>query len=269
MPKVTGKTSGNGDGAGKGSNDPRRPRLTNRGGAGLYGKLTEEDKGRLVKDKETNEARLVRATAKHRIAPGLQHLAVKVADLVPDPNNARLHPERNLEAIKHSLTVYGQVKPLVVRKGGNVVVAGNGTLEAAKLLGWDELAVVHVEMNDAEAAGYGLADNRTAELAKWNFEVVAQLDRLLQEDGHPTIGWTMDELEVLRAADWTPPPVDDETDFGEGKDGKPLLLSLTPDQRELLDKATMLLAARDGDISVDDGQALETICREWVEAQEG
>jgi len=70
----------------------------------------------------------------HHIAEQLQPLAVRVSDLTLDPANARRHPTRNLEAIKASLRFYGQRKPLVVRREGLVVEAGNGTLEAAKLL---------------------------------------------------------------------------------------------------------------------------------------
>jgi ParB family chromosome partitioning protein len=116
--------------------------------------------------------------------------------------NARLHPERNLEAVKKSLVAYGQVKPVVVRKQTKVVVAGNGTLRAAKALGWTHIAAVIIDMTDVEAAGYGLADNRTAELAKWDFEVVSRIDKLLQEHGHSAEGWTDDELEYLRKTQW-------------------------------------------------------------------
>ena len=129
---------------------------------------------------------------------------VGVDALTPDPLNARLHGDRNLDAIAESLMAYGQVKPVVVRKGTMVVVAGNGTLAAAKMLGWRRLAANVVEMTDAEAMGYGLADNRTAELAEWDFEVVARLDALIQESQSPTIGWTSEEIAAL-AAGVSPP----------------------------------------------------------------
>lgn len=149
---------------------------------------------------------------KDRIAPSLQKLAVPIASLVPDPMNARLHPERNLEAIMDSLCLYGQRKAVSVvldKKGRKIVRAGNGTLEAAKALGWTKLAAaVDDDLDEVEAIGYGLADNRTSELAKWDFEVVAKLDRLILEQNHPTVGWTKDELEVLRRHEFTEAPQD-------------------------------------------------------------
>lgn len=246
----------------------KKPKLTNRGGAGLYGKLKPEIAQGIVPGESPEQSKLTKAIAKYRIAPALQSLAVPIKSLVPDPMNARLHPERNLEAIKESLVLYGQVKPLVVRKSNNVVVAGNGTLECAKALGWTEIAVTYVDMNEGEAAGFGLADNRSAELAKWDFETVALLDKLIQEAGGGMVGWSKDELEVLRAADWIPPAVNDEAPEEDGK--HPLLLSLTPDEREIVDHAITHLKAQHADtIDLSDGGCIAAICREWIKTVKG
>jgi hypothetical protein len=61
------------------------------------------------------EAAAAAADLAHIAAP-LRPLAVPCADLLPDPANARRHPEANLEAIKGSLRVYGQRKPVVVNR---------------------------------------------------------------------------------------------------------------------------------------------------------
>lgn len=192
------------------------PRLVNRGASGLLHKLKKVP-GEIEPENGDADAKLTRSVAKQRIAPGLEKLKVPIDSLVPDPDNARVHPENNLESIRESLRQYGQVKPIVVRKSNRVVVAGNGTLEAAKSLGWREIAAVVVDMNDVEAAGYGLADNRTAELAKWDFEVVARLDKLLRGVGQNPVGWSDDELAVLRAEVWEEPP-DDFLEVGEDID---------------------------------------------------
>jgi DNA modification methylase len=95
-----------------------------------------------------------------------------------DPANARRHPEPNLEAIKGSLRVYGQRKPVVVNRRTGTIEAGNGTLQAALALGWSHLAAVYVDDDPMTAAGFSIADNRTAELAEWDREA---LDKLLAE----------------------------------------------------------------------------------------
>jgi DNA modification methylase len=112
------------------------------------------------------------------IAEALRPLAVPIADLTQDPANARLHPPKNVEGIAASLRVYGQRKPVVVNKRTGAVEAGNGTLEAARTLGWTHIAAVYVDDDAATAAGFSISDNRTAELATWD---TAALDKLLRE----------------------------------------------------------------------------------------
>ena len=95
--------------------------------------------------------------------------SVKIEDLSFDPANARKHSKKNLDAIKGSLRKFGQQKPIVV-DGNNVVVAGNGTLEAARALGWTEINIVRTKLTGPDAIAFALADNRTAELAEWDLE---------------------------------------------------------------------------------------------------
>jgi site-specific DNA-methyltransferase (adenine-specific) len=98
-----------------------------------------------------------------------------ITDLTLDPRNARTHSQKNLDAIANSLTKFGQRKPIVITNDG-VVLAGNGTLEAAKSLNWDYIAVTVTPADwDLDTSrAYALADNRTAELAEWDEAVLAQ-----------------------------------------------------------------------------------------------
>ena len=114
---------------------------------------------------------------------------VSVEGLTPDPENARRHDDRNLDAIAGSLRAFGQRRPLVVF--GSTVIAGNGTLEAAKSLGWTEVAITRVprDWTIEQARAYALADNRTAELATWDTKVLA--DQLVDLDA---VGWDVSEF---------------------------------------------------------------------------
>ena len=112
----------------------------------------------------------------------MQIAQVKISSLDCDPANVRLHDAKNLDAIKGSLKRFGQQKPIVV-DGNGVVVAGNGTLTAARALGWEHIRIVKTELLGAEATAYAIADNRTAELAEWDDEALAkQLSALQIED---------------------------------------------------------------------------------------
>jgi ParB-like chromosome segregation protein Spo0J len=90
-----------------------------------------------------------------------------------DEHNARIHSKKNLKAIEGSLKTFGQRKPIVV--WGDVVVAGNGTLQAAISLDWEYISVVRCPVNWTyeQARAYSLADNRTAELADWDADLLA------------------------------------------------------------------------------------------------
>jgi site-specific DNA-methyltransferase (adenine-specific) len=123
---------------------------------------------------------------------------ISITDLSLDPKNARKHSARNLEAIAASLEKFGQRKPIVVHRG--VVLAGNGTLEAAKSLGWTDIDVAEVpdDWDNDTAKAYALADNRTAELAEWDeSELAKQLLELQDAD------WDITELgfEITKVLD--------------------------------------------------------------------
>jgi DNA modification methylase len=104
---------------------------------------------------------------------------VLIDDLELDPNNARRHSKKNLDAIAASLERFGQRKPIVVWR--NRVVAGNGTLVAARSLGWREISVARCpdDWDELQVKAFALADNRSAELAEWDEQVLnAQLQEL-------------------------------------------------------------------------------------------
>jgi len=134
------------------------------------------------------------------------------ADLSSDPANARKHNDRNIEAIIASLRRFGQQKPIVIDSTG-VVRAGNGTLEAAKRLGWDSIDCVVTSLKGSDAAAYAIADNRTAELAEWDEDVLAaQLNGLLTEDEEIALaaGFTAEEIEALVALSEDDPEINED-----------------------------------------------------------
>jgi DNA modification methylase len=109
-------------------------------------------------------------------------IEAKVTNLVFDPSNVRTHSQKNLDAIKGSLTKFGQQKPIVIDDKG-VVVAGNGTLAAAKELGWESIQAVQTELDSLNKTAFAIADNRTGELADWDTEALdAQLASLKLND---------------------------------------------------------------------------------------
>lgn len=131
----------------------------------------------------------------------MQIETVKVSSLIPDPANVRKHPEKNLLAIKGSLARFGQQKPIVVNHK-NIVVAGNGTLEAAKSLGWTEIKIVRSDLSGSMATAFAIADNRTTDLSTFDQTALAIQIGSLKGDGFDLgdLGFDHDdvmELELL------------------------------------------------------------------------
>ena len=98
---------------------------------------------------------------------------VAIDSISLDPANVRRHPDRNIQTIVASLKRFGQQKPIVVTKEG-IVIAGNGTLQAARHLGWKQIEIVRTGLTGSDATAYAIADNRTAELAEWDDDALAQ-----------------------------------------------------------------------------------------------
>lgn len=124
--------------------------------------------------------------------------SVKIDEISPDPANVRKHSDRNLSAIVASLRKFGQQKPIVVNAEG-IILAGNGTYEAAKRLGWDKIDVVRSNLKGSDATGFAIADNRTAELAEWDDTALAETLRALQSEEFDVeaAGWQEDEIDAL------------------------------------------------------------------------
>lgn len=98
------------------------------------------------------------------IDDAISSLAVDISLLKPLSNNPR---RGSVSAIKESYQRFGQLKPIVAISEGDgtyTVIAGNHQLMAAKELGWDEIAVSVVDLDESEAVTFALTDNKVSEL---------------------------------------------------------------------------------------------------------
>ena len=142
------------------------------------------------------------------IAEPLLPLAAPIDTLTTDPDNAN---RGDVAAIRKSLNVFGQRKPVVGRRTGTdadgrptgIVIAGNHTMLAASELGWDHVAAVFIDDDASTAKAYALADNRTGELSSWDQAQLAEHLRSLQSDNFDIteLGWTDAELARLLGAE--------------------------------------------------------------------
>lgn len=201
------------------------------------------------------------------IHPGLlAPEVVLLSTLSLDIANARKHPDRNLDAIKSSLVTFGQRKPIVVRRSSREVIAGNGTLAAARSLAWDSLAVVWVDDDTTLATAFGIADNKTAELAEWDENILGTLLAGLSDTpiDMTTLGFSDAEISEL-IAKLDPPmlkPASEE--FG---DRHPVSFVTTGEQADVIKNALDLVRRNNEGKSMDDGRCLLLLSLHYLDTQ--
>ncbi|MGE0409900.1 MAG: site-specific DNA-methyltransferase [Amphiplicatus sp.] len=138
--------------------------------------------------------------------------------LKPYANNPRTHSKEQVRLIAKSIEAFGWTNPVLIDDEG-VVIAGYGRIEAAKLLGFAEVPTIRLSaMSPAQKRAYVIADNRLAERAGWDRELLKiELQGLLEMDFEfsiETIGFETAEIDLLLGektldADDDVPPVDD------------------------------------------------------------
>lgn len=94
---------------------------------------------------------------------------IKRTDLIPYENNPRIN-DAAVEAVANSIKQFGFKVPIVIDKN-NVIVAGHTRHKAAELLGLEKVpCIVAADLTPEQIKAFRVADNKTAELAEWDFE---------------------------------------------------------------------------------------------------
>src|SRR5438045_2965223 len=88
--------------------------------------------------------------------------------------NARAHPRRQINQRKRSIARFGFVAPALIN-AGDEILAGHARIEAAKQLGLRSVPCIRVEhLRPEQERAFRLADNRLAELASWDRDLLGQ-----------------------------------------------------------------------------------------------
>ncbi len=146
----------------------------------------------------------------------LQVKEVPIGELVPYKRNARTHSRKQIRQIARSIQRFGFVSPVLV-DSDNRIIAGHGRVEAAKTLGLERVPTISLDhLSEAEMQAYVIADNRLAELAGWDREILAiefqHLESLDLDFDLDITGFELAEIEMLIDAPETAP---DETPIPE------------------------------------------------------
>ena len=104
-----------------------------------------------------------------------------IAELKPNSSNARTHSRHQIRQIAESIRVFGFTNPVLV-DAENLIIAGHGRVEAAKLAGMTEVPTIRLDkLTRDQIRAYVIADNKLALNAGWDTEILAiELEYLLQ-----------------------------------------------------------------------------------------
>lgn len=164
------------------------------------------------------------------IVDHLQDHAEPVAAVHPYPGNPRVG---DVELIKASLIEHGQFKPIVVNRPTGDILAGNHVWQAICELGWTQVAVVYVDVDEDQARKMVLVDNRAAEKGTFDDDALAELLAEVGAEELLDVGYSVEEFEELLAlvddGDYQPFTADDPGD--PGAPGEPRVTERTAEDR--------------------------------------
>lgn len=119
--------------------------------------------------------------------------------LKPHPNNARAHSKKQIKQIARSIERFGFNAPVLVNLD-NSIIAGHGRVEAAKLLKVTTIPIIRLShLSEVERRAYILADNKLAQNATWNADLLAaEVQYLLDAEFEVELtGFEVGEIDLI------------------------------------------------------------------------
>ena len=113
----------------------------------------------------------------------LNIVTLPIDSLTPYEKNARQHKDFDVSVIKKSIEEFGFNDPIGIWGEKNLIVEGHGRLLAARELGFKEVPCIRLDhLTNEQRKAYALAHNRSAELSNWDFEVLDEELKALEDD---------------------------------------------------------------------------------------
>lgn len=97
---------------------------------------------------------------------------INIDEIIPYENNAKLHPEEQIEQIKKSILEFGNNDPIAIDKN-NVIIEGHGRLLALKELGYKEVEVIKLgHLTEEQRKAYTLIHNKLTMNTDFDIEIL-------------------------------------------------------------------------------------------------
>lgn len=122
---------------------------------------------------------------------------MKVGELIPYENNPRKN-DAAVDAVAASISAFGWKVPIIVDRN-NVIAAGHTRLLAAKKLGMKTVPVIRADdLTEEQIRAFRLADNKTGEIAEWDFEKLKEELNEVQAIDMEEFGFMVNEIAKMK-----------------------------------------------------------------------
>lgn len=128
------------------------------------------------------------------ISGKLQIRQLKISELKPSEYNPRKWSDEQMQKLCESIEKYGVVDPLIVNAYSprqNVVIGGNMRLQAMQNLGFNEVPIVYISLDEAKERDLSVRLNRTG--GDWDYDLLKEFDESLLAD----IGFDSEEIDEI------------------------------------------------------------------------
>lgn len=127
----------------------------------------------------------------------MQIKEMKTSELIPYENNPRKN-DAAVEKVAASIREFGFKVPIVIDRN-NVIAAGHTRLKAAELLGLETVPVIMADdLTDEQIKAFRLADNKTGELAEWDFARLKEELEKIQEIDMDELGFMTEAIQTFK-----------------------------------------------------------------------
>ena len=141
----------------------------------------------------------------------LKIVKLRIDSLTMDPENAKLHPDYQVQQIKKSIEDFGMNDPIGVWGENNLIVEGHGRVMAMQLLGETEIDCIRLDhLSEEERKAYALAHNSTNMSTGFDNSLLLKLiedvkDNFNMED-YGIVLTKLDDSALAKEDDYEPDP---------------------------------------------------------------
>lgn len=121
---------------------------------------------------------------------------VRIDEISNHDKNPKIHPDSQIRLIEKSIKKFGYTNPVILSADG-VILAGHARVKAAIAMGQDTIPCIRTKLSGKEADAYLVADNRIAEIAPYDRDILAELLSDLPKDLADLTGFDSVQVDAL------------------------------------------------------------------------